>query len=152
NNSAFRSFCLTIIIVIACYSNGFSQFNTSGPLYVGIVPIEIQNASPITGDRLQNDKNNVLSDVIVRTVVDLFPNYLQRGLEKGLQRRVSVSILKSAQPDAFLNAVVTPTITNNGALGVRVTADLMARNQTSTGAVSSRTGQEFLLLSPTENF
>ncbi len=93
NHSAFRRACLATIILIACHSNGFSGFTSVGPLYVGIAPIEIQNASPITSDRLENDKNNALSEVISRTVADLLPSYLQRGLEKGLQRRVSVSIL-----------------------------------------------------------
>jgi hypothetical protein len=92
------------------------------------------------------------SDIVARTVLDLLPNYIVRGLERALQRRVVV--VEQFDPQTFtglngqkLDAIITPRVINAGSYGVRVSTNVAVR-----GRPSIVEAEEVLLISPTTNF
>jgi hypothetical protein len=85
-------------------------------------------------------------DLISRTVVEVLPNYILRGLEQGLNRRVTV--VPNFNPDSFttqdgqsVDAVVSPTVTVVPGLGVRILTRVAVR-----GSSSGREIEESLLI------
>ena len=86
---------------------------------------------------------------------EVLPNYIQRGLERALQRKVVVKVIRNRgydYADPQLSGIISPSIANNGALGVKLTAKIATKYETPKSAPESRNGEESLLLSPYANF
>ncbi len=118
----------------------------SGPLTIGLAPTDLRlTIGPTTF--LQAGKQQ--TDMIARTVSELFGNYIRRGFEKGLDRPVLVVPANSLTSGQGPSIIIRPVIESTGDLGVRISAQIRG--------VDFKTGitygfEEFLLLSPTSNF
>jgi hypothetical protein len=130
-------------IWLATLAGARAQPFDQGQVAVGILPVELEFSSPI-----KSALNS--SDVIARTLNDLIFNYIQHGLERGLDRRVSATKVASADVETGpegqrLIATIALKITSSGILGLRVSAGIVARP-------SQSEAEETLLLSPTIDY
>jgi len=128
-----------------------SVITASGPLAVGMRAPDVRTEpSPNTSSPPRPDRPS--SDLIARTVSELLPNYIVRGLERGLERRVIVverfdSQTFKGSEGQDLAAIITPRVINAGSFGVRVSTSVATR-----GRASVLESEEVLLISPTTNF
>jgi hypothetical protein len=123
-----RACVLAALIMMGMHGAGHAGFLPAlGPLFVVINPVEIEKKDPSA----ERDKAGRLpvgddpSTVIARTISELLPNYIQRGLEKGLDRRII--IVQSADRNAGnpVSAAIDSKVISMGALGVRVAASVV---------------------------
>src|SRR5450759_4697924 len=105
-------------------STAFSQVIGSGTILVGLAPVEVR----VEKDQRQDSGP---SDYLAKTTVELLPNYIQRGLERGLDRRVVIANLPTPDPvdgsSAIPSAELYPTVQSMGTLGIRITVRLLKR-------------------------
>jgi hypothetical protein len=131
---------------------GFGQVIGSGTVIVGLAPVDLRTEKANTSSRPEPDS----SDLLAKTASELLPNYIQRGLERGLDRRVSTIPLPptsgtvASTPAA--NFQLYPTVVNMGFLGTRITVRASSKSDSPTAASEQPLGEEVLLLSPSANF
>src|SRR5260370_37476337 len=81
---------IVIVLATALPTAGRSMLldpASSGPLAIGLAPIDLRSEDP---KAVPAEPSAKLSDVIARTVGELFPNYVQRVFEKSFDRPVTI--------------------------------------------------------------
>jgi hypothetical protein len=139
-------FCLASFGLISVAANAGESGGIigTGMLSIGMKPVELNSVSSLARG------GDAATDLIAQNVQELLPSYIQRGFEKGLDRRVSITQISQSSdglPSAY-QAIVSPTVTNLGKLGVRVSVKLDARAATA----DQVTSEQNLLISPDANF
>jgi len=131
-------------------SNGNAYFLVPGPLHIGITGVTIREEA--TKSVPWQTVNH--SEAMVNVLPKLLPDYLLRGFEKGLDRRVIFMVVQDLafpsdpvkQP---LAAILSPSVVVIGPLGITINVDVLWRREA--GGVSFRFS-EFVLISPTADY
>jgi hypothetical protein len=145
-----RRFLVVLTLLFVAFArpalSGFAP--TAGyVVYVALSPVELRT------EKASSDRKDDFSDLIAKTLVELLPNYLQKGIERALDRRV---VLVNDQLGTGLveipNIELNPTVVNMGAIGIRVSVRVMRRSDSSSDRSAQDSGEEILLLAPNTNF
>lgn len=142
---------LTMLALSATPSMG--QVIGSGTIVVGLAPVEFRvEGKP---DPNSSDQFAKASEYLAKAAAELVSNYIQRGFEKGLDRKVTiVNLPLTSSPDGSIaqpTAEVYSTVQSMGNLGIRISARLRSRADLK-ATQTQDLGEEVLVLSPTANF
>ena len=147
-----------VVTLLAFSSSGRSlvlDSERSGPFVIGLTQTTTQ-----TGDESGSVSEPYAkrSDVIARTVLELFPNYIQRIFERSFNRAIIVETVDPVdhRPTADASGkdipsiVITPKIISMGDLGVRVSAQVVGYDRGTSSAIFHF--EEVLLLPPNSDY
>ena len=143
-----KAFFNAMIVVTSLWaSSGQSQVTSSGSPTVAIAPVAGQPDQSQAASRQD-------TALLARTAAELIPDYIQKSLEKGLDRRVYFvpfsSATKEQEAAAVPNVVLYPTVAAIGSLGVRIGVGVSLR--TTASAPLQKVGEEFVILAPDADF